>query len=319
MLTIGTIEIIIRGVFFFHPPTPPIVVVSENQKLIYELNPSHPEINSQGMRQGSIGPLTEKFVIAVIGDSHTYSVKAKRWQDSFPARLEDHLGTLHGRPVRVLNFGVPGYNMAQELEVLRTKVLPLHVDLVILQYCINDEHISNYIQPENMWLNRLIHKSVALPRLWKGLLYSGLGKALLLPYIEVVAPDLLLFEPGLVGAPRWGDEDSAHAPHPPRTKDRVPPRYHAVVGREKLERDVLTFGSSAQSARLPLLATGFIEERDRLLYEKSGFQVYSFFEMFRGQDMRAFGYNPQYTADHFSELENEFIGNALADFMRVKF
>jgi hypothetical protein len=319
VLSIGIIEIIVRGVFFFRPPTPSPIIVSDNPNLIYELNPGHPQINPQGLRQGPIDSLTNKFIIAVIGDSHTYSVKVKRWQDSFPARLEDHLGTLRGRPVKVLNFGVPGYNMAQELEVLRSKVLALHVDLVILQYCINDEHISNYIQPENMWLNRLIHRSVALPLLWKGILYSQLGRKYLQPRIEAIAPDLLLFEPGLVGAPNWGDQDPAHAVHPPRTKDRVPPRYHAVIGRETLERNVVTFGSLAQSANLPLLATGFIEERDRWLYEKSGFQVYSFFDMFRDQDMRVFGYDPQNTADHFSEPGNEAIGNALADFIRAKF
>jgi len=319
VLSIGIVEIIARGLYFFRPPSPSPVIVSENPNLIYELNPSRPQINSQGLRQGPIGSLTNKFVIAVIGDLHTYSVKAKQWQDSFPARLEHHLVALRGRPVKVLNFGVPGYNMAQELEVLRTKVLPLRVDLIILQYCINDEHISNYIQPENMWLNRLIHRSVALPLLWKGLLYSQLGRKYLQPRIEVIAPDLLLFEPGLVGAPNWGDEDPAHSGHPPRTKDRVPPRYHAFIGRENLERNVLTFGSLAQSASLPLLATGFIEERDRWLYEKSGFQVYSFFDIFGDQDMRVFGYDRQNTADHFSELGNEVIGNALADFIRVKF
>ena len=133
----------------------------------------------------------------------------------FPARLEYHLGALGGREAKVLNFGVPGYNMVQELEVLRTKILPLKVDLVILQYCINDEHITNYIQPKYMWLNRLIYRSAILPRLWKRLLYSQWGTRHLLRRIEEIAPDLLLFEPGLVGTPKWGDEDPANAPPPP--------------------------------------------------------------------------------------------------------
>ena len=315
---VGVAEIIVRCCFVEHPSR---FVVSDNPNLVYELNHDYPEINLHGMRQGPIdfASLSNKFVIAVIGDSHAYSVESKHRDDSFPARLEYHLGALGGRPVKVLNFGVPGYNMVQELEVLSIKVLLLKVDLVILQYCINDEHIPHYIQPKYMWLNRLIYRSALLPRLWKRLLYSQWGKGHLFPRIEEIAPDLLLFEPGLVGATKWGDEDPAHSPHPPRTKDRVPLRYHAHIGRENLEKNVLRFGSLARSAGVSLLATGFIEERDAWLYEKAGFQVYSFFEMFHDRDMRDFGYDPKNTADHFSERGSDFIGMALAQFIKAKF
>jgi hypothetical protein len=57
---------------------------------------------------------------------------------------------------------VSGYEMAQELEVLRVKVQPFQPDRVILQYTINDEHSANYIHPRHEWLNRIVHGRVLL-------------------------------------------------------------------------------------------------------------------------------------------------------------
>jgi hypothetical protein len=276
ILPLIVLEILARMVL--HPSTP-WLIASNDPQLIYELNPQFPEINSLGMRQAEFDPTTlhDKFVIAVIGDSHSFSRKSKKWENSFPARLEYHLKVLSGQKVKVLNLGVPGYDMHQELEVFRVRAMRFRPDLVILQYCINDEHISKYIQPKHVWLNRTIYKSVFLSRAWTAVLYSELGKRYILGYIEKYLPDLLLFSPGLVGTQTAHDSDPAHAPHPPRTRDQVPIGYWDFIGRANLERDVRAFGQTAREAGIPIVATGFIEERDRNLYETSGFQVYSFF------------------------------------------
>src|SRR5882672_170558 len=129
----------------------PTVVVSKNQKIVYELNRKYAEINSFGMRDTEIDfdSIKNFYKIAVVGDSHSYSIGAKNIAETFPSQLEKHLNQNTGqRPVKVLNFGVPGYNTAQELEVLKTKVFMFEPRLVILQYCMNDTHICNYIQPE---------------------------------------------------------------------------------------------------------------------------------------------------------------------------
>ncbi len=285
--------------------------------MIFELNPLYPQINSLGMRDADFEPssLSEHFVIAVIGDSHAYSVGSSAAEAAFPARLESHLRSLTCKKVRVLNLGVPGYNMSQELEVLRTKALQWAPDLVILQYCINDEHISNYVQPRWPWLNRSIHASVFLSRAWKKALYSGFGRKHVLPLVERYVPDLLLDSPGLVGTPRAREKNPAHAPHPPRGKDQVPARYHDVIGREHLERDVRAFGAICRGKRIPAIATGFIEERDAGLYEESGFAVKSFSQIFDGLDMGDYGYEPENTADHFDDRGSDLIGKSLAGFI----
>jgi hypothetical protein len=47
--------------------------------------------------------------------------------------------------VEVLNFGVPGYNLDQEIETLRSRVLRFDPDVVVLAFCLNDlEGIFSY-------------------------------------------------------------------------------------------------------------------------------------------------------------------------------
>lgn len=296
-------------------------VPSANPRLIYELNPVHPDMSVFARRPEEVDVSTfrDRVVIAVIGDSHTYSLDLPNREYSFPARLEYHLNAVNGRTFAVLNFGVPGYNMVQELEVLRAKALQFEPDLIILQYCINDEHISNYIQPRFVRLNYAIHRSVLLTTAWTTLLYSDFGRRHLLPYAEH-APDLLLFTPGLVGTLVSREKDSPHGPtHPTRSKDLVPARYHAFIGRDNVEKAVREFGELAGRRGIPTLATGFIEDRDKSVYAASGFEVYSFFDMFNGLDMRRYGYNPAHTDGHFSVQGNDFIGHALATYVSGHF
>jgi lysophospholipase L1-like esterase len=322
VVIVPVISLEIMARIFFPQPTL-LYISSNNYRLIYELNPLYPEINSFGMRNEEFDPSTlrNQFIIAVIGDSHTYGERSKRREDTFPSRLEHYLKAMTGGDnIKVLNFGVPGYDMHQELEVLRAKVLRFNPDLIILQYCINDEHISNYIQPKYVWLNRTIHKSVLLSQLWENLLYSDFGKNYILSYVEEYFPDLLLYSPGLVGTLRpLGEKDPAHMGHPPRSRDEVPVRYWDFIGRKNLERDVRIFGELSKKAGIPAIATGFIEDQHRTLYETAGFKVYSFFQIFHGLDMRDYGYNPAKTGNHFTDRGSDFIGKNLADFIDANF
>jgi lysophospholipase L1-like esterase len=307
-------------------------IPSADARVIYELNPHWPEFNSLGMRQAEIAPamLKDHFVIAAIGDSHTFGIGSTERERAFPMRLQHYLARLTAQPITVLNFGVPGYNMAQELEVLRAKALPLRPDLVVLQYTVNDEHISNWIQPRFPTLNRAIHRSVFLTSTWKRLLYSPRTQTplfgpprrqtKLLAFVERYLPDLLLDSPGLVGTPISRERDPVHGrPHPPRVREQVPPRYWDFIGRNNLERDVRTFGEVNRMAGIPMLATGFIEDHDKSLYESAGFQVYSFFEIFKGADMREYGYDPANTAGHFTDEGSNFIAEHLADYIKAHF
>ena len=64
--------------------------------------------------------------MAVIGDSCVYGL-GLRAADTIPVRLERYLGEVLGRPVVVLNFGVPGYSTVQidrMVEVLARRTAP---------------------------------------------------------------------------------------------------------------------------------------------------------------------------------------------------
>jgi len=304
----------------FKKESPPRVIASENQMLVYELNKNYAEINSFGMRdeEFNIDSIRDLYKIAVIGDSHAYATRVKNRAETFPSQLEKYLNQNIGqRIVKVLNFGAPGYNTAQELELLKTKVLMFEPRMIILQYCINDTHICNYIQPEDKKLNSLIHKSQFLVLLWKNILYSSLGKAFLLDWIGKKFPEALLFQEGLVGTLNGADtEVPAHRAHPARTRDRVPRRYHYMLGEENWRMHMQSFARLCKQQGIVLLATGFIEDKEKELFLKEGFDVYSFYEIFREKDMLAYGYNPDDTTSHFNAQGCYMIGKALAEYIQ---
>jgi lysophospholipase L1-like esterase len=98
--------------------------------------------NALGMRGAEALPAETPGLVRVValGDSVTfgYGVDADR---SWPAALETLLSSpplAEGRVTEVLNAGVSGYSTLQEAAALRTKVLPLEPDLVVIGYCLND-------------------------------------------------------------------------------------------------------------------------------------------------------------------------------------
>jgi len=304
----------------FRKESPPRFVASENQRLVYELNKNYAEINSFGMRdeEFDIDAIRDLYKIAVIGDSHAYSTSVKNMAETFPSQLEKYLNRNIGqRIVKVLNFGVPGYNTSQELEVLKTKALMFEPRMVILQYFINDMHICNYIQPEYKKLNSLMHKSQFLVLLWKNILYSSLGKAFLLDWIGKQFPDALLFQEGLVGTLTGAHtEVPAHRPHPARTRERVPGRYHYMLGEENWRMHVQHFAHLCKQQGILLLATGFIEDKEKEILLQAEFDVYSFYEIFQEKDMREYGYNPDDTRSHFNAQGCYILGKILAEYIQ---
>jgi lysophospholipase L1-like esterase len=76
--------------------------------------------------------------VAVVGDSVAFGYWVAL-EDAFPAQLEAMLREGGSRPgVEVLNFGVPGYNLGQELVWLEAQALRFDPDLVVLAFCLND-------------------------------------------------------------------------------------------------------------------------------------------------------------------------------------
>lgn len=103
----------------------------------------HVRINSDGFRGPeytlNVPPNTTR--IAVIGDSGTFGLALPE-ADTLSAALARQLNQrILGTTFEALNFGIPGYNTAQEMIVLREKALRYNPDIVVLHYVFNDPEI----------------------------------------------------------------------------------------------------------------------------------------------------------------------------------
>lgn len=100
-------------------------------------------VNAYGYR-GDPRPPTKPvpvFRIVVVGDSFTFCPGVAEGRD-YPAQLERVLSQSMDRPVQVLNFGVPSYNLEQVEAAFRERALRFEPDLVILQIAQNDFAVS---------------------------------------------------------------------------------------------------------------------------------------------------------------------------------
>lgn len=124
-------------------PLADIVRLSTNRRLGYELVPNldrnfghrHVKTNSRGMRESyeyKIEKSDGSVRIVGIGDSGMFGWGLDQDLD-YLALLEQSLRTSRSDTrVEILNFGVPGFNTQQEVEILRDRGLEYTPDIVIV-------------------------------------------------------------------------------------------------------------------------------------------------------------------------------------------
>ena len=99
-------------------------------------------INHLGFREREVGPRSPgRYRIAVVGDSFTWG-QGVQADERFSAVLERSLGSRY----EVLNFGIPGNNMPEHLQVLE-RALSVSPDFVLLQLYINDFEMPDMARP----------------------------------------------------------------------------------------------------------------------------------------------------------------------------
>lgn len=102
-----------------------------------------PVTNKLGFREREIPPKNpERYRIAVVGDSFTWGQGIEEAQ-----RFSNLLEGLLGPGFEVLNFGRPGNNMPEHLEVLE-QALPVAPDFILLQLYINDFETRQMARPQ---------------------------------------------------------------------------------------------------------------------------------------------------------------------------
>lgn len=116
---------------------PPLHVLVDSP-VLYGLNPEHPEISDQGLRDDEVAIPKPPGVwrILLLGDSITYGMRVPR-ELAFPDRLQRQLEA-RSAPVDVVNAGVPGYTPYNQLQYYLTHGRALQPDLVVVSFCMND-------------------------------------------------------------------------------------------------------------------------------------------------------------------------------------
>lgn len=101
-------------------------------------------LDAGGFRNDEAPSPSADVRIACIGDSWTFGMPVKQ-DESYPRRLAAWLG--QERPdVRyaVQNFGVLGYTSFQGLQLLKTRVLALNPNIVVIGFGMNDSNVAGY-------------------------------------------------------------------------------------------------------------------------------------------------------------------------------
>ncbi len=107
----------------------------------------HIRINSAGFRgEEHSSTSSQTLRLAILGDSEAFGEKLPE-ESLLSSVTQKTLGSLLNRPVEVLNYGIPGYNIHQEYKVLQKNVLPTKPHAVVLYYVLNDASLK-----QSAWL-----------------------------------------------------------------------------------------------------------------------------------------------------------------------
>ena len=126
-----------------------ILRASAYPDLKYELTPGATgglsdtdiKINSQGFRgpEPSSSPSGQRVI--VLGDSIAFG-NSMFSEDTFSSQLQQRLYS-GKQDVEILNFGVGGYDILQEVSLLEIRGLKYHPNMVVVAYCLNDISIAS--------------------------------------------------------------------------------------------------------------------------------------------------------------------------------
>jgi hypothetical protein len=151
VVLVGIAELTIKLYFFgFYDSPKWLLTPSDDPTLVYELRPGaeitatyltprqrdwkySASINAQGFRGNPAQDRGTRPRVIVVGDSNAFGLGVDD-DETFSVVLEQRL---EGR-AEVLNWGVPGYNLVQIMELLRTRGRPYEPDVVVYALHFND-------------------------------------------------------------------------------------------------------------------------------------------------------------------------------------
>ncbi|MFC1769453.1 SGNH/GDSL hydrolase family protein [Nitrospirota bacterium] len=134
-------------------PLARLVRKSDHENIIFDLRPNKAikhdgvmvRVNQAGFRDRDYEKAKPEGTVRIfgIGDSFMFGQGVEQ-EKNYLALLEEMLNTKYPRKRwEVLNSGVPGYNIAMEVETLQRKGLAYKPDIVILGYISNDMELPS--------------------------------------------------------------------------------------------------------------------------------------------------------------------------------
>ncbi|MBI4158725.1 SGNH/GDSL hydrolase family protein [Candidatus Woesearchaeota archaeon] len=202
-----------------------LIRLSRNNRIVYELKPNvsgvyinaDVKINSKGLRdyEYSVAKLDNDFRIVGIGDSIMFG-QGINIEDTFLKVLERKLNEDSSVKYEVINFAVPGYNAAMEVETLKQRALKYNPDLIILSSVSNDLALPNFVKSKS-----------EISRMDKSYFYDFIVYRFRLVLKDELRPKLVTAR--LVGAPYKVDKDGNFYEYESELT-RVPFEYRGLVG-----------------------------------------------------------------------------------------
>lgn len=128
------------GIRYFVEPYSeiPLHRLRSDTSYLFDLNPEHPDINEDGFRKtNSKDDSKELFKkIVFLGDSVTFGLFVSP-EESYAAVIEKKI-IEESKQWEVINAGINGYTLYNELSFHEERIQKLHPDIVVLALCLND-------------------------------------------------------------------------------------------------------------------------------------------------------------------------------------
>lgn len=216
---------------------------SPSRRLVYQLRPGRADHNAFGQRDRDY-PLEKPpgaFRVVGIGDSLTYGMGVAR-DRVFLKLAERQLAERFGRPVEVINLGVPGYNTAMEDAVFEEVAPRWDPDLAVFLFCRNDFDLPNFVQTK---APALVTHSYALHAFLTALAASS---------PDFVKRRIMGYRYGLAVFPVPGLE---HVPfeqgNPIGDPTRVAERYRYMLGIDGVRNAIARIVATSRARGIPAL------------------------------------------------------------------
>jgi len=106
-----------------------------------KFNVKYVHLNKDNMRDRDFTIEKPENTVRIVGlgDSYTFGSGIKNINDTYLKILEKRLNFIdNGRKYEVLNFGIPGKDTKDELEMLKEKALKYDPDIIMIGYVVND-------------------------------------------------------------------------------------------------------------------------------------------------------------------------------------